>query len=99
MKNLSRKTKIFWVNFIPALIIFVIVWIFFSTRYDSTYDITYFDFKFGYYSISFFAIIYSCYQIAMSYVRYEKLEEFRIEKKMTLEEFNKKYHDLIDKIF
>jgi len=93
---MAKKDKIFWINFITALLIFIgLCFVLFIGSYEEN---SRWDFQSIYNVISFFAVVYLCVRIGMDFMRYEEIEEFIKEKGMTRQEFYERYGDLVEKI-
>lgn len=97
MENKSQYSKRFWINFFQMLIIFVVVWFFVGSTWntDSEYkeDNPY---LISYIILSTCSVLYSIGKIAQKYARYEKINEAVKKEKISLQEFNKKYKAVLD---
>ncbi len=103
MKNqLPQRDKVFWKNFLYALLVFLIAVVIFTVENNATGDtptpLRFSDFTSTLGLVGFFAIIACCYFIAMKFVRSRKIEEFMEKKGMDNQTFRERYGEFLDYI-
>jgi hypothetical protein len=97
MKNLPLKDKIFWKNFLSFIVIFLfITFLFAYTRNDDGESI---GFVASYTFTSIFCVLYLGVKIGQHFSKYEdinnKRDEFLKKEKLSIQEFHKRYKDVI----
>lgn len=101
MKNLPVKDKIFWSNFFQFIAIFIIAWLIVGYGFNNPEDNGPRNggFLVSYILLSSFCVLYLGVKVGLKFAEYEditqKMEDFLKREKISIQEFRKKYRDVI----
>jgi hypothetical protein len=95
MSKLSKGDKVLWKNFFTCLFIFIVAVVLLGFTTDEVTNEK-FGFLESYIILSSFSVIALCYKLALPLKRNEEVDEFRVKRGLTIEEFNKKYGEVLE---